>query len=88
MVSAVTLAKGWRIAVFTCFLFAAVASPTPAEVSMMFLLALPMVALYLVALGIAWFVDRRRARRLDDLHEDEASDDRVARDDRRSPSPL
>jgi sec-independent protein translocase protein TatC len=73
MVSAVALAKGWRIAVFTCFLFAAMASPT-AEVSMMFLLALPMIALYLVALGVAWFVDRRRARRVDNLDEDEASD--------------
>jgi sec-independent protein translocase protein TatC len=64
MISAMTMAKGWRIAVFLCFLFAAMASPT-AEVSMMFLLALPMVFLYLVAVGVAWFVDRRRARAAD-----------------------
>jgi len=73
MVSSRALAKGWRVAVFTCFLFAAMASPT-AEVSMMFLLALPMIGLYLVALGVAWFVDRRRARRADALGEDEASE--------------
>lgn len=73
MVSAHTLAKGWRVAVFLCFLGAAMASPT-AEVSMMFLIALPMIALYLVALGVAWFVDRRRARRADALGEDEASE--------------
>ncbi len=61
MLSAHQMAKGWRVAVFLCFLFAAMASPT-AEVSMMFLLALPMVFLYLVAVGVAWFVDRRRAK--------------------------
>jgi sec-independent protein translocase protein TatC len=72
MVSAHTLAKGWRVAVFTCFLFAAMASPT-AEVSMMFLLALPMVALYLLAVGVAWFVDRRRTRALERLADDQAS---------------
>lgn len=72
MISAMQLAKGWRVAVFTCFLFAAMASPT-AEVSMMFLLALPMVALYLVAVCVAWFVDRRRGRRAETLGEDEAS---------------
>ncbi len=73
MVSARTLAKGWRVAVFLCFLGAAMASPT-AEVSMMFLLALPMVALYLIAVAVAWYVDRRRARRVEELADDEASD--------------
>lgn len=72
MVSAMQLAKGWRVAVFTCFLFAAMASPT-AEVSMMFLLALPMVFLYLVAVAVAWFVDRRRNRAVEALGDDEAS---------------
>ena len=49
LVSAVTLAKGWRIAVFTCFLFAAIASPAP-DAGSMLALAFPMVALYVVAL--------------------------------------
>lgn len=73
MVSALTLAKGWRIAVFVCFLAAAMASPT-AEVSMMFLLALPMVGLYMVAVGVAWFVDRRRARQAALLGDDEVAE--------------
>lgn len=62
LVSAVTLAKGWRIAVFLTFLFAGMASPTPDATSML-ALALPMCALYAMAVGIAWLVDRRRAKR-------------------------
>lgn len=69
LVSAVTLAKGWRIAVFTCFLFAAIASPAP-DAGSMLALAFPMVALYVVALGVAWLVDRRRARREPDFDAD------------------
>jgi sec-independent protein translocase protein TatC len=76
VVSARALAKGWRIAVFLCFLFAAIASPTP-DAGSMLALAFPMVGLYMIAVGIAWFVDRRRARRRDealgDLSDDEAS---------------
>jgi sec-independent protein translocase protein TatC len=75
-VSALALAKAWRIAVFLCFLFAAIASPTP-DAGSMLALAFPMVALYMAAVGIAWFNDRRRARRtrdaLGDLADDEAS---------------
>lgn len=73
MISALAMAKGWRVAVFVSFLFAAMASPTP-EVSMMFLLALPMILLYLVALAVAWLVDRRRSKRAGALGDDEASD--------------
>jgi sec-independent protein translocase protein TatC len=62
ILSALTLAKGWRVAVFVCFLFAAIASPTP-DAGSMLALAFPMVALYLSAVGVAWLVDRRRARR-------------------------
>jgi sec-independent protein translocase protein TatC len=77
VVSHGTLAKGWRVAVFLIFLFAAIASPTP-DAATLFFLALPMIGLYLAAVGIAWFVDRRRARkRADDpiasLPDDEAS---------------
>lgn len=77
VVSALTLAKGWRVAVFLCFLFAAIASPTP-DAGSMIALAFPMVGLYLVAVGIAWLTDRRRARRdaelgFGDLDDDEAS---------------
>ncbi len=62
LVSARQLAKGWRVAVFLTFLFAAVASPTP-DAGSMLALAFPMVALYMAAVGVAWFVDRRRAKR-------------------------
>src|SRR5689334_18262259 len=57
-----SLAKGWRIAVFLCFLFAAVASPTP-DAGSMLALAFPMVALFMIAVGIAFLNDRRKARR-------------------------
>jgi sec-independent protein translocase protein TatC len=57
-----SLAKGWRIAVFLCFLFAAIASPTP-DAGSMLALAFPMVGLYMLAVGIAFLNDRRRARR-------------------------
>ena len=77
VLSALTLAKGWRIAVFATFLFAAVASPSP-DAGSMLALAFPMVGLYLCAVGVAWVVDRRRARRaaadpLSQLADDEAS---------------
>jgi sec-independent protein translocase protein TatC len=80
LVSALALAKAWRVAVFLCFLFAAVASPTP-DAGSMLALAFPMVGLYMLAVGIAWFNDRRRGRRTrdglgdlpDDLPDDEAS---------------
>jgi len=71
------MAKGWRVAVFLIFLFAAVASPTP-DAGSMLALATPMVVLYVAAVGIAWLVDRRRAARaaaegFGDLSDDEAS---------------
>jgi sec-independent protein translocase protein TatC len=62
VLSAVAMAKAWRIAVFFTFLFAAVASPTP-DAGSMLALAFPMVGLYMVAVGIAWIHDRRKARR-------------------------
>ena len=59
---ALVLARGWRIAVFLTFLFAAIASPSP-DAGSMLALAFPMTGLYLVAVGIAWLNDRRRRRR-------------------------
>jgi sec-independent protein translocase protein TatC len=68
------LARGWRIAVFLIFLFAALASPTP-DAGSMLALALPMCALYALAVGFAFGVDRRRDRRAAQivLHDDEVS---------------
>jgi sec-independent protein translocase protein TatC len=74
VLSAATMMRGWRVATFLCFLFAAVASPSPDAWSMI-ALATPMVVLYFVAVGVAWFIDRRRNRRsaLTGLSDDEAS---------------
>ncbi|MGK5552308.1 twin-arginine translocase subunit TatC [Actinomadura kijaniata] len=53
-----------RIAVFGIFVFAAVATPSGDPVTML-VLALPTVILYEIAALIAYFNDRRRARRVD-----------------------
>ena len=57
--------KQWRITVFLCFVFAAVATPTPDALSL-FTLAVPMIALFGLAVGICLLNDRRRARRSDE----------------------
>ena len=57
-----TMLKGWRISVFLVFVFTAVMTPTP-DPWMMILMALPMIALFFGAVGIAALTDRRRARR-------------------------
>jgi sec-independent protein translocase protein TatC len=71
------MAKAWRVAVFLCFLFAAVASPTP-DAGSMLALAFPMVGLYMIAVGIAWFNDRRRGRRTRDALGGDLSDDEAS----------
>lgn len=66
LMSARTILKGWRIAVLLITLFAAIATPS-SDVVTMFLLAIPMVALYFAAAGVAWIHDRgvvKRANRL------------------------
>jgi sec-independent protein translocase protein TatC len=61
VLSSGAMLRGWRVAVFLCFLFAAIASPSPDAWSMI-ALATPMVALFFTAIGVAWLIDRRRAR--------------------------
>lgn len=76
MMSARTMAKGWRVAVFLTFLFAAIASPTP-DAGSMLALAIPMSGLYAMAVGISHLLDRRRARRggaFGNLSDDEVSE--------------
>ncbi len=69
--------KGWRGAVFLCFLFTAVMTPDPSPWTMI-VLALPLVALFFLAVGISTLLDRRRAKRDPtaewlDLPDDQAS---------------
>lgn len=67
--------KGWRVAVMLIFIFAAVMSPSPDAWSML-ALALPMVALFYVAVGIGWILDKRRRKQRPewmDVADDQAS---------------
>jgi sec-independent protein translocase protein TatC len=70
-----TILKSWRWVVVIAFTFAAMATPTP-DVLSMFLLALPLLVLFGLAIGIALLNDRRRARAADNfanLDDDTAS---------------
>lgn len=62
LVRARTLLGGWRWAVMLAFVFSAVTTPT-GDVSTMFLLALPICALYFGAVGVSALLDRARDRR-------------------------
>lgn len=62
VVTAIGILQGWRVAILTITLFTAIATPA-ADLLSMFLLAVPMVLLYLAAAGVAWIHDRRAARR-------------------------
>ena len=56
--------KGWRVAVVVSAFIAALATPV-ADPTSMFLLMVPLMVLYFVAAGIAWFRDRWRRRHMD-----------------------
>lgn len=68
----VTILKSWRLAILAITLFTAIATPA-ADVISMFVLAVPMVLLYLAAAGIALLHDRRIAKRNDALTAEYAS---------------
>ncbi len=74
LVSARRLLGWWRVAVFCCFLFAAIVTPTPDPFGMT-ALALPMALMYFGAVGVAFLNDRRRRARdpYAGLSDDEAS---------------
>ncbi len=61
VLSAKSILHSWRIAMLVIVLFTAIATPS-ADVISMFILAIPMVALYFAAAGIAWLHDRRVAK--------------------------
>jgi sec-independent protein translocase protein TatC len=65
LVTAGTLLRFWRYAVVLIFIVAAVVSPT-ADIPNLLVFATPMLGLYVVSIGIAWFFHRKR------VEEDEA----------------
>jgi len=56
-----TMLKAWRWVVVLALTFAAMATPTP-DVTAMFMLALPMLALFAVAIGMSILNDKRKGR--------------------------
>jgi sec-independent protein translocase protein TatC len=61
VMSAHTIIRSWRIALIAIVVFTAIVTPS-ADVISMFLLAIPIIVLYLAAGGIAVLHDRRKAR--------------------------
>jgi sec-independent protein translocase protein TatC len=62
VLGAKTILKGWRIAIIVITVFTAIVTPS-ADVISMFVLAIPIVALYFAAAFVAWLHDRSAARR-------------------------
>jgi sec-independent protein translocase protein TatC len=62
LLRASAMARGWRWAVLIAFVFAAVMTPTPDALTMIFV-ALPICGLYFAALGISYLHDRRADKR-------------------------
>lgn len=63
VLSAKGMLAGWRWAILAITLFTAIATPA-ADVFSMFLLAIPMIALYFSAVGVAFWHDAIAARKL------------------------
>ncbi|HQR37718.1 MAG TPA: twin-arginine translocase subunit TatC [Blastocatellia bacterium] len=59
LVTARTLVRVWRYAIIGIFIVAAVVSPT-ADIPNLLVFATPMLGLYVVSIGIAWFFHRKR----------------------------
>lgn len=64
-----TIARGWRACVMTIVLFSALVTPA-ADLMSMFLLAIPMTALFVLAWGVAWLRDRHIAKESPDVRAD------------------
>lgn len=62
VISAKAILKAWRLAILLITIFCAIATPA-ADIFSMFLLAIPMIALYFGAVGIAFWHDRVAAKR-------------------------
>lgn len=62
LITSKSILKSWRFAIIVITLFTALATPA-ADVLSMFLLAIPLIALYFASVGVTWFHDRRVAAR-------------------------
>ncbi len=62
VVSGKAILKSWRVAILCIILFAGIATPA-ADLMSMFLLAVPIIALYFAAAGIAILHDKRAEKR-------------------------
>ena len=62
ILSASSILKSWRLAVFIIAIVAALATPVSDPMSML-LVMIPMGVLYFVAVGISWLHDRRAAKK-------------------------
>jgi len=60
LVSAQMLIKSWKIAIVVILIVAAVVSPT-GDIPNLMLFATPMMALYVISIGIAWLFGKKRA---------------------------
>ncbi|MDP5225954.1 MULTISPECIES: twin-arginine translocase subunit TatC [Arthrobacter] len=69
ILSGKTIMKAWRVTVFAVFVLAAIAAPG-ADALSMFMLAVPLLALFFLAIGICLMNDRRRARRESQANEE------------------
>ena len=87
ILSAARLRSWWRAIVFIIFVFAAVATPTGDPLTMT-VLAVPICLLFFVALGVATFNDRLKARRRAVENPDSLLDDDVASSLDLTPSAL
>jgi sec-independent protein translocase protein TatC len=68
LIEAKSIVKGWRFAVFIIAVVAALVTPTAEPISML-LLMVPLVMLYLLAVGIAYLNDRRKRKKAEKLSE-------------------
>lgn len=69
LITAQSILKSWRFAVFIIAVIAALATPTADPMSM-FLVMIPLIALYFVAAAITYLNDKRRAKKAAKLDEE------------------
>jgi sec-independent protein translocase protein TatC len=69
ILSAVSILKAWRWAILVIIIFCAIATPS-ADVLSMFLLAIPIIVLYFIAIGVAYLHDRTAKKRSDAIDEE------------------